>query len=183
MVVYKMDSRIQEILISEKEIEVAVKKAAIWVNSNFKNKDLILIGLLKGCIPFFGRLMTEIKIDFKIDFMVVSSYKGTLKQVGIPEIVTDIKLDIKNKDILIVEDIVDSAYTLKYVKEYLSQRDPNSISIITLLNKQSGRKVDLNPDYKCFEVEDKFLVGFGLDYQEKMRNLPYVGVYRKESKE
>lgn len=179
-----MDGRIQEILITEQQINEKIKQAAKWIDKTFEGKDLILVGLLKGCIPFFGRLMTSITIDFTTDFMVVSSYKGTEKSTGIPEIVTDIVSNIKNKHVLIVEDIVDSAYTLKYVKEYLQSKGASSVSIVTMLNKQSGRKVNLDPDYKCFEVEDKFLVGFGLDYQEKLRNLPYVGVFKtkKEGK-
>lgn len=168
---------VKEILITEKEINERIVDAAKWVDETYANSELILVGPLKGCIPFFGRLMTAISIDFKMDFIVVSSFKGKMKATGIPEIVTDIKLDIRDKDVLIVEDIVDSAYTLKYVKEYLQNKGAKSVKIITLLNKQSGRKVDLNPDYKLFEVEDKFLVGFGLDYNEKLRNLPYVGVF------
>ncbi len=177
-----MDSRIEEILISEEEINKEIVKAAKWVDQRYKGEELILVGLLKGCIPFYGRLMTAITVDFKTDFMVVSSYKGKIKRAGKPQIVTDIKQDVKGKHVLIVEDIVDSAYTLQYVKEYLENKEAKSVSIITLLNKEEGRKVDLTPDYKLFEVEDKFLVGFGLDYDEKLRNLPYVGVYKIEKK-
>lgn len=177
-----MDSRIQEILISEKEIDEAVKKAAKWVDENYKGKDLVLLGLLKGCIPFFGRIMTAITIDFVTDFIVVSSFKGKTVAVGEPEIVTDMTIDIENKDILIIEDIVDSALTLHEVKKYLYAKKAKSVAILTLLNKQAGRKVDLNPEYKCFEVENKFLVGFGLDYDEKLRNLPYVGVFKTDNK-
>lgn len=173
-----MDCKIEEILITEEQINKEIKVAAKWIEERYKGKDLVLVGLLKGVIPFFGRLMTAINMDFDTDFMVVSSYKGTMKTTGSPEVVTDVKSDLKGKHVLIVEDIVDSAYTLKYIKEYLENKQAASVSIITMLNKQSGRKVDIDPDYKLFEVEDKFLVGFGLDYQEKLRNLPYVGVYK-----
>lgn len=175
-----MDPRIEEILITEEEINSKVKDAGKWVDETYKGKALVLVGLLKGSIPFFGRLMTAISIDFETDFMVVSSFKGQLKSVGLPEIVTDIKADITDKHVLLVEDIVDSAYTLKYVSEYLYKKGAKVVDIITLLDKPSGRKVDIKPNYRLFEVEDKFLVGFGLDYQEKMRNLPYVGVFKRK---
>lgn len=173
-----MDFRIQEILITENQINEATKKAAKWVDENYKNKNLVLLGLLKGCVPFFGRIMTEITVDFETDFMTVSSFKGKTVASTVPEIISDLTIDIENKDVLIIEDIVDSALTLFEVKKYLYSKKAKSVAILTLLNKQAGRKIDLNPEYKCFEVENKFLVGFGLDYEEKLRNLPYVGVFK-----
>lgn len=175
-----MDKRIEEVLINYEQIKEAIAKAAKWIDENYENKEPILIGLLKGCIPFYGHLITSIKTDFTTDFMVVSSYKGTDKSNGVPEVVTDIFTDIKGKDVLLIEDIVDSGYTIKYVKEYLSKRQPNSIKVMTLLDKPSGRKIQFEPDYKCFDVEDKFLVGFGLDYQEKCRNFPCICVFNKK---
>ena len=174
-----MDSRIEEVIISEKQIIEGIKKAAQWVDSVYKNEEIVIIGLLKGCIPFFGQLVSNIKTDLEMDFMVVSSFKGMDKAVGLPEIVTDIKTNIKDKHVLLVEDIVDSGYTVKYVLDYLNERSCKSIKVISLLNKQEGRKVDFDPDYYCFDVPNKFLVGFGLDYKEKFRNLPYIGVLKK----
>lgn len=175
-----MDDRIEEILISTDELKKGIEKAANWIDKNYFGEEPVLIGLLKGCIPFYGHLITLIKTDFTTDFMVVSSYRGTDKSNGEPKIVTDIYTDIKNKHVILIEDIVDSGYTIKYVKEYLYKRNPKSVKVMTLLNKEEGRKVDFKPDYKCFEVEDKFLVGFGLDYQEKCRNFPYIGVMKKD---
>lgn len=176
----KMKEKTAEILISTEQLEEGIKKAAQWVDETYQDSVPVLIGLLKGCIPFYGHLITSIKIDFTTDFMVVSSYKGNDKAVGVPEIVTDIYTDIKGKDVLLVEDIVDSGYTIKYVKEYLAKRGAKSVRLLTLLDKKEGRKVEIEPDYLCFDVENKFLVGFGLDYDEKYRNWPYVGVFKKE---
>lgn len=117
-----------------------------------------------------------------MDFMVVSSFKGENKAQGKPEIITDIFTDIKDKHVLILEDIIDSAYTIKYVTEYLSKRNPKSIKVMSLLNKKEGRKVDFELDYYCFDIENQFLIGFGLDYKEKLRNLPYIGIMKKENK-
>ncbi|MBD5446045.1 MAG: hypoxanthine phosphoribosyltransferase [Mycoplasma sp.] len=175
-----IDDRVEEILISNEELKKGIKEAANWIDINYTSKEPVLIGLLKGCIPFYGHLITLIKTDFTTDFMVVSSYKGTDKTNGKPEIVTDIYTDINNKDVILIEDIVDSGYTIKFVKEYLYQRNPRSVKVITLLDKKEGRKVEFEADYKCFDVENKFLVGFGLDYQEKCRNLPHICVMRKD---
>lgn len=175
-----IDDRIEEVLISTDELNKGIAKAADWIDKNYLGKEPVLIGLLKGCIPFYGHLITLIKTDFTTDFMVVSSYRGTDKSNGEPKIVTDIYTDIKDKHVILIEDIVDSGYTIKFVKEYLYKRNPKSVSVMTLLNKSSGRKVMFEPDYKCFEVDDKFLVGFGLDYQEKCRNFPYIGVMKKD---
>ncbi|WP_412032290.1 hypoxanthine phosphoribosyltransferase [Malacoplasma muris] len=179
-----MDHRIEEILIPKRKIKSGIKKAAKWIDNNYSNtgRDLVLIGLLKGCIPFYGQLISYVKTDLIMDFMVVSSFKGAEKATGLPEIVTDIYTDIEGKDVLLLEDIVDSGYTIKYVREYLVKRKPNSIKVLSLLDKKAGRKVDFQPDYYCFDIEDKFLVGFGLDYQEKLRNLPYIGVFKKVKK-
>lgn len=177
-----MDYRIEEILISSEEIKEGIKKAAKWIDDNYSksNRDLVLIGLLKGCIPFYGQLISYVKTDLIMDFMVVSSFKGAEKATGLPEIVTDIYTDIKDKDVLLLEDIVDSGYTIKFVQEYLLKRQPHSIKVMSLLDKKAGRKVDFHPDYYCFDIEDKFIVGFGLDYKEKLRNLPYIGVFKNK---
>lgn len=164
-----------KILISKFKIKRAIKKAAKWVNKTYGDgQTLVLVGLLKGCIPFFGQLITEIKVDLEVDFLVVSSFKGENKAQGKPEIITNIVSDIKDKHVLLVEDIIDSGYTIKYVKEELNKRKPSSIRVISLLNKQEGRKVDLQPDYYCFDIPNKFIFGFGLDYKEKLRNIPHI---------
>lgn len=178
----KYFENISEILITKKQLKKGIVKAAKWVDETYTdhNKDLVLIGLLKGSIPFIGQLVTEIERDVTLDFMVVSSFKGEDKAQGKPEIVTDILSDIKGKDVLLVEDIVDSGYTIEYVSKELLKRKPNSIKIITLLDKPSGRKTDLEIGYSCFEIPHKFIVGFGLDYKEKCRNYEFIGVLKKE---
>lgn len=176
-----LHKNVEKILINSRQIKKGIKKAAKWIDENYAGKDLVLIGLLKGCIPFYGQLIANIKTDLVMDFMVVSSFKGQEKATGMPEIVTDIYTDIKGKDVLLLEDIVDSGYTIKYVQEYLQKRNPNSIKVMSLLDKKAGRKVDFKPDYYCFDIDDKFLVGFGLDYKEKLRNLPYIAIFKKDN--
>ncbi len=173
---------LEEILITEKQIKKAIKKAAYWIDQKYDNhkEEIVLVGLLKGSIPFIGQLVTEIQRNVVLDFMVVSSFKGKNKAQGKPEIVTNIATNIKDKHVLLVEDIVDSGYTIKYVKDVLKKQKPKSIGVITLLDKPTGRKVDLEVDYKCFVIPHKFIVGYGLDYQEKCRNYNCIGVLRKE---
>lgn len=167
----------KNILISNHQINKAIKKAAKWINENYEGKTLVLVGLLKGCIPFFGQLITKIKVNLIIDFLVVSSFKGENKAQGKPKIITNILTDITNKDVLLLEDIIDSGYTIKYVVEEFQKHNPNSIKVMSLLNKQEGRKIDFTPDYYCFDIPNKFIVGFGLDYKEKERNLPHIMVF------
>lgn len=167
----------KNILISNYQINKAIKKAAKWINENYDGKTLVLIGLLKGCIPFFGQLITKIKVNLIIDFLVVSSFKGENKSQGKPKIITNILTDIKDKDVLLLEDIIDSGYTIKYVVEEFQKFKPRSIKVMSLLNKQEGRKIDFKPDYYCFDIPNKFIVGFGLDYKEKERNLPHIMVF------
>lgn len=178
-----MDKRFKSIIIPKWKINSAVKKAAKWVDNNYPaNEDVVLIGLLKGCIPFYAKLMSYIKRDIETDFMVVSSYRGADRAQGLPNIVTDIKTDIKDKHIILVEDIIDSGYTVKYVMEFLKQRGYKSAKVVSLLNKTEKRKIQFEPDYYCFLVPDKFLVGFGLDYQEKFRNVPYIAELKRGDK-
>ncbi|MEF9984773.1 MAG: hypoxanthine phosphoribosyltransferase [Malacoplasma sp.] len=172
-----MNLQKKNILISNYKINKAIKKAAKWINENYKGKTLVLIGLLKGCIPFFGQLITRIKVDLIIDFLVVSSFKGENKAQGKPKIITNILTDLKGKDVLLLEDIIDSGYTIKYVLEEFQKQNPNSIKVMSLLNKKEGRKIDFDPDYYCFDIPNKFIVGFGLDYKEKERNLPHIMVF------
>ncbi len=173
---------IEEILITKRQINKEIKKAAKWIDQVYGDckEEIVLVGLLKGCIPFVGQLVTHIERNVVLDFMVVSSFKGKEKAQGKPEIVTHINTDIKDKHVLLVEDIVDSGYTIKYVKDELMKQKPKSVKIITLLDKPTGRKVDLNVEYSCFTIPHKFIVGFGLDYKEKCRNYEFIGVLKKE---
>ena len=139
-----------------------------------------MIAILKGAIPFYGALIPKITIDVQLDFMVVSSFKGEVYAVTEPEIITDLISDVKDRDLLLVEDVVDTARTMKQVVTALKNRGAKSIKIMTLVDKPSARKVDLKVDYSCFKIAPEFIVGFGLDYKEYMRNLPYIGVLKNE---
>jgi len=168
---------IKKILVSYKQIVSRSKEIAAWIDEEYKDsKNLIIIGLLKGSLPFMMELIKHINTQHKQDFMTVSSYGGGLKR-GSLKLVMDLKNDIKYADIIIVEDIIDSGYTISSVKKLLLTRDAKSIRVITLLNKKAGRKVKCTPDVVGFEIEDEFVAGFGLDVKEKLRNLPYIGVF------
>lgn len=172
------DYRVKEVLYSSEELEKVILKCSEWVNKTYENsKDLVLVALLKGCIPFLAQLIKNIHVDHTIDFFTVSSYFGGSSSTGSVKIITDLAYDVVGKDVLIIEDIVDSGITIEKIKEILKSRKPKSIKILTLLDKPMNRVNDLVVDYYGISVPNKFLVGFGLDYKEKMRNLPYVGVF------
>lgn len=176
----KVHEDVKSVMISEEQIQQRVGELGKQICHDFVGKDLLLISVLKGSIVFMADLMRAIDIPLEIDFMAVSSYGAGTKSSGIVKIIKDIDIDITGKDILIVEDILDSGMTLSYLTELLAGRNPASIKIITLLDKPSRRKVDIGPDYTGFEVPDEFIVGYGLDYGEHYRNLPYIGVLKPE---
>lgn len=172
------DPRFVEILFTREQIESRIKELAQWVNETYKSsKDLILVGLLKGSIPFMAQLIKDVTVDHALDFMTVSTYEGGTKSTGNIKIVMDLKNDIANKDVLVVEDIVDSGLTLSTIMGMLRNHNPNSLRVLTLLDKPAGRKTHFVPDMYGFEVPHKFLAGFGLDVNEKLRNLPFIGVF------
>ena len=174
-----MEKDIERVLISEEELEAAVAKIGAQITKDFEGKEPIFIGVLKGCFIFMADLMRHVELPCSMDFMAVSSYKGT-SSTGAVKINKDLNEDIAGKDIILVEDILDSGVTLNYLKNYLSVRKPASIHIVTLMDKPSRRKADICADYSCFEVPDAFVVGYGLDYNEKYRNIPYIGVLKEE---
>ena len=176
-----IEEDIERILISEKDIKKAVKKMGKQISKDYADKNLMLVAVLKGSIIFMGDLMREISIPLNIDFMSVSSYGGGTKSSGVVKIIKDLDHDLSGKDILIVEDILDSGMTLSYLKKILSQRNVASIRIATLLDKPERRIADVTADYFCFTVPDEFVVGYGLDFNEHYRNLPYVGVMKPEA--
>lgn len=164
-----------KILIDEKTLLEKIDKIANEINKDYQSdRDLVVICVLKGAVYFFTDLTKRIKKDTILEFMKISSYVGT-ESSGEISIKTDLSLDIENKDVLIVEDILDTGLTLVKLKEYLKTKNPNSIKIAVLLDKKARRTENIVPEYACFEIEDKFVVGYGLDYDEKYRNLPYVG--------
>lgn len=178
-----MNKDIQSILISEEEIQQTVKELSARITKDYKDRDskLLLLCILKGSVVFMGDLMKNIDLPVEIDFMKVSSYGKGSKTSGSVNIILDIhRNDLADVDILIVEDIIDSGKTLSYLVEYLRLKGAKSVKTITLLDKPSRREVDFTPDYTGREIPDEFVVGYGLDYAEKYRALPFVGILKPE---
>lgn len=171
---------IKEIVFTKEDIQKKVNELASKITSDYKGKDLIVVGILKGSVLFMVDLLKEIDLPCKIDFMMVSSYGNSTESSGKPKIIKDLEYSIENKDILIVEDIIDSGITLEFLLEYLKDRKANSVEIVTLLNKTERRKADINIKYSGFKAPNEFLVGYGMDYAEKYRNLPFIGVLKPE---
>lgn len=161
-------------LISQKEIEAKVIELAKKIEKDYENQELLVVGVLKGAFVFVSDLVRNINLDLSIDFMAVSSYGMSTQSSGVVKINKDIEMDITGKNVIIVEDIIDTGLTLKYIKEYLSGKNAKSVRICTLLDKPSRRKCDVEVDYIGFEIEDLFIVGYGIDCKEKYRNLPYI---------
>lgn len=175
-----MREDVLRVLLSEEEIHAKVKELGEVITRDYRGKNLLLVTVLKGAVVFLADLMRCIDTPAEIDFMIVSSYGSGVKTSGVVKIVKDLDIPLADKDILIVEDILDSGMTLSYIKELLQSRAPRSIRIVTLLDKPSRRKVELQADYSGFTVPDEFVVGYGLDYDEKYRNLPYIGILKPE---
>lgn len=174
-----MRKDIERILISEEELQNKVSEMGQQISRDFQGKDPIFVGVLKGCFIFMADLMRYVDISCSMDFMSVSSYSGT-SSTGAVKINKDLGEDIEGRHLIIVEDILDSGVTLSYLKQYLMVRKPASITIATLMDKPARRKADIHADYSCFEIPDAFVVGYGLDYNERYRNLPYIGVLKPE---
>ncbi len=173
-----MKNDIASVLISEEQIAEKVQELGRRISEDYRDKNLLLVSVLKGSVVFMADLMRAVTIPARVDFMSVSSYGSGVKTSGVVKIIKDLDIPLEGYDILIVEDILDSGKTLSYLREILYQRNPKSIRIATLLDKPERRQVDLTADYSCFSVPDEFVVGYGLDYDEKYRNLPYVGVLK-----
>lgn len=175
-----MVNDIAKVLITEKQLDDKVKELGRKISEDYRGKNLVMISVLKGSVVFMADLMRAVTIPCEIDFMSVSSYGADTKTSGVVKIVKDLDQNLEGKDLLIVEDILDSGMTLSYIKGMLEQRGTNSIRLCTLLDKPERRKADVTADYFGFVVPDEFVVGYGLDYAEKYRNLPYVGVLKEE---
>ncbi|MGE5577701.1 MAG: hypoxanthine phosphoribosyltransferase [Syntrophothermus sp.] len=169
-----------EILLTEAQIAEKIAEMGERISRDYAGKDLLAIGILKGAILFMSDLIRQITIPVKTDFMAVSSYGASTKSSGIVRILKDLDESVEGKHLLIVEDIVDTGLTLKYLVENLSSRRPASIKVCTLMDKPARREVQIVPDYTGFQIPDKFVVGFGLDYAERYRNLPFIGVLKPE---
>lgn len=175
-----MHNDILKVLITEDELKAKTAELAAEISEYYKDKNLLVITVLKGSFIFAADLMRALSVPAEIDFMVLSSYGASSTTSGVVQIRKDLDRDISDADILIVEDILDSGVTLSYLKNMLVARGAKDVKICTILNKPSRRKADINADYIGFDVPDEFVVGYGLDYAEKYRNLPYVGILKRE---
>lgn len=165
-----------KVLIDEEKLNKRIVELAEEISKDYKGKELVLICILKGAVYFAVDLSKKIKDSVVIqDFMKVNSYGNNFETTGTIDFRLDTSVDINNKDILIVEDIIDSGFTLNYLQDYLKQKNPKSIKICVLLDKKERRQTEIQVDYTGFEIENKFVVGYGMDYEDKYRNLPYIG--------
>lgn len=170
---------VEKVLFTEEQLEKRVKELGEQITRDYDGKDLLVIGILKGSNIFMSDLIRRINIPLQIDFMDVSSYGNATESTGVVRIIKDLETAIDGRDILIVEDIIDSGLTLKYLKDMLLSRSPRSVKICTLLDKPSRRKEQVDVDYLGFEVPDEFIIGYGIDYAEKYRNLPVVAILKR----
>jgi hypoxanthine phosphoribosyltransferase len=173
------DPNVGEILVQPDELEHRVSELAAQISKDYAGKDVLLIGVLKGAVFFLADLMRKIDVDCEVDFMAVSSYGSSTDSSGVVRILKDLDASIEGRDVLIVEDIVDSGLTLQYLLRTLRARDPASLEVCALLTKPERRKVDLPIRYTGFEIPNEFAIGYGLDHDERYRNLPYVAVLSK----
>jgi hypoxanthine phosphoribosyltransferase len=178
---HKTDMRqdIEKILLTEEEIHARVRELGAILTEEYTGKDPIVVGILKGVVPFYAAMTQAMDVPMYQDFMCISSYAGT-ETTGKVKIVKDLSCDIAGRHVLLLEDIVDSGLTLKEVVKLLQERNPASVKVCTLMDKPSGRKVEYEADYTGFVIPDGFVVGFGLDYNNHYRNLPFVGILKKE---
>lgn len=175
-----MKNDIEKVMFSEEVLAARVAELGQQISRDFEGKRPLLVGILKGCFMFMADLMRHITIPCTTDFMAVSSYGNKSVTTGAVKINKDLSEDIEGRDVIIVEDILDSGITLSYLMKYMEVRKPASISIVTLFDKPARRRKEVFPRYKGFEIEDEFIVGYGLDYAEEYRNLPYIGVLKPE---
>ena len=175
-----MENDIAKVLLSESQLQKIVDDIAENINSDYKNQDIVVVGILKGSVIFLADLFRKIKCRCSLDFMAASSYGRSSVSSGQVKITKDLSADITGKHVIIVEDILDTGNTLSYIKEYLEQRNPLSVKICTLFDKPDRRQKPVKPDYSGMVIPDLFIVGYGLDYDEKYRNLPYIGVLKDE---
>ena len=170
----------ERILFTEQQLKKRIKEVALEVNKRYEGKSPIVVGILKGSVLFYADFVRFLHADAEMDFMAVSSYGSGTVSSGKLKIKKDIDSDIKGRDIIIVEDIIDSGFTLSNLKALLKERGAESVAIVTLLDKKERREYDIHPDFNCFEIGNEFVIGYGLDYDEKYRSLPYIAVLKRE---
>ncbi len=177
-----MNKDLESLVLSEEQIAEKVKAAAAWLDEKFKDATTppIAISVLKGSVFFFCDIVRAMNTPVQLDFMTVSSYGEKSESSGVPRIVMDLSASVNGRDVIMVEDIVDSGHTLERMRNLFLGRGAKSFTVVTLLDKPARRKVPIKADYSCFEVGDEFIVGYGLDYAQQYRNLPYIGVLKRE---
>ncbi|MBA4549317.1 hypoxanthine phosphoribosyltransferase [Thermoactinomyces intermedius] len=175
-----MHEDIAEVLFTKEQIREKVEELGKIISREYKGLNPLCVCVLKGAVPFMADLIREIDIPIEMDFMDVSSYGNSTRSSGVVRIIKDLETSVEGRHVLIVEDIIDSGLTLSYLVEMLKARNAASVKIITMLDKPERRKVDLSPDYCGYTIPDAFVVGYGLDYAEKYRNLPYIGILKEE---
>jgi hypoxanthine phosphoribosyltransferase len=168
------NNSIGEILVSEEQLATRIREMGADVTRDYRGKDLLLLGILKGAVLFLSDLIRNIEIPAEVDFMAVASYGSATKTSGVVQILKDLEEPVEGRDVLIVEDIVDTGLTLRYLLENLTGRGPRSVEVCALLSKREARVVDVPVRYVGFEIPNAFVVGYGLDYQQRYRGLPYV---------
>ena len=175
-----LEKDIKKVMISHNEIVDAAKKLGAQLTKDYQDKNPILVGVLKGSVPFMAELIKHIDTHVELDFMVVSSYHGGTSSSGVINIKKDVDQDVSGRHVLFIEDIIDTGQTLKSLRDMFKDRNVASVKIATLLDKPEGRVVEIEADYTCFTIPNEFVVGYGLDYNENYRNIPYVGVLKEE---
>src|ERR671926_363082 len=175
------DESIGEILVQADDLQHRVRALGAEISRDYEGKDLLLVGVLKGAVFFLSDLMRHIEIPCEVDFMAVASYGSSTDSSGVVRILKDLDTPIEDRDVLIVEDIVDSGLTLQYLLRSLQTRNPASLEVCALLTKPSRREVELGARYIGFEIPDKFAIGYGLDHAERYRNLPYIATLKQEA--
>ena len=176
-----MHRDVERILFTAEDIESGVKRIGKKITEDYKGKDLVVIGVLKGAVLFFSDVVREIDLDCEMDFIGASSYHNAAVSTGVVTITKDINVDVAGKDVLIIEDIIDTGRTLSYLKDAVFvKRGAKSVEFCTFIDKPERREVSIDIKYKCFDTPNEFVVGYGLDYAEKYRNLPYIGVLKRE---
>ena len=175
-----MQNDIKAVLYSEEQIQAKVREMGQQLSKDFNGRNPLVICVLKGAFIFMSDLVKSISVPLEIDFMAVSSYGQSTKSSGVVKIIKDLDVSVEGRDVIIVEDIIDSGLTLSYLIDVLERRNARSVTVAALFDKPARRTVDLEPDYKGFVLPDEFVVGYGLDFAEKYRNLPYIGILKPE---
>lgn len=175
-----MHQDLKDILLTEEQLQAKIRELGAKISADYRDRNPLLIGVLKGAFMFMADLAKAIDIPVEIDFMAVSSYGSSTKSSGVVRIIKDLEVSVEGRDVIIVEDIIDSGLTLSYLIDVLERRNARSVAVVALLDKPDRRKVNLDIEYKGFTLPDEFVVGYGLDYAEKYRNLPFIAVLKPE---